>query len=84
MLAGRPLEFADLDRSSALPRSIADGRELSSDGRDDAGDLGTPRLDKCDLERESIDGRAGNANSGFNLGLDSGLSKDLGELNVRV
>jgi hypothetical protein len=84
MLAGRPLEFADFDRSRDVPRSIADGLELSSDGRDDAGDLGTPRFDKCDLDRDSIDGRAGNANSGFNFGLGSGLSKDRGELKVRV
>ena len=84
MLAGRALEFADLARSSVLPRSIADGRELSSDGRDDAGDFGMLKFVMCDLERESIDGLVGSANSGFSNGLAWGLSNVRGWLKARL
>ena len=45
MLAGLALEFADLARSIVLPMSNWEGREPSSDGRDDAGDLGMLKLD---------------------------------------
>ena len=67
MLAGRALEFADLERSIAEPSSIVDGRWLSREGLEDAGDL---TMLSWDLDLESNNGRGGSgANSGFNEGL---------------
>jgi hypothetical protein len=63
---------------------MADGRWLSSDGRDDAGDFGMLRFDMCDLDRESYEGRAGSANSGFSEGLGCDLSNVRGWLIVRL
>ena len=84
MLEGRALELADLARSSVTPISNAEGRCPSSDGRDDAGDLGMLSVDICDFVRESSVGLGGSANSGLREGLLCGLSNVLGELMVRL
>jgi len=49
-LVGRGREFADLERPMASPMSNADGRWLSRDGREEAGDLGMVRVAVCDLD----------------------------------
>jgi hypothetical protein len=67
ILDGRPCDCADFDRSRAVPRSSADGRWLSREGLEDAGDFGIERVEVCDLDlaESSSDGRVAGANSGF-------------------
>ena len=58
---GRGWEFADLERSMAFPRSSAEGRWLSREGRDDAGDFGMVSVAVWDLDlvESNSDGRVG-------------------------
>lgn len=87
MLVGLPCDCADFDLSSEVPMSRADGRWLSSEGRDDAGDFGIASVDVCDLDRaeSSSDGRVGRVKSGLRVdGLGCGFSNVFGWLRVRL
>lgn len=87
MLFGRSRAFADFDRSIALPSSSADGRWLSREGRDDAGDFGILKFEPCDfdLDESSKDGRDGRVKSGRkDDGLGCGFSNVRGVLNARA
>ena len=80
------MDCADFALSSATPRSKADGRDVSSDGREEAGDLGIVSVDVCDLDlTASRDGRGGSVWSGRREeGLGCAFSNVRGWLMVRL